>query len=113
MISILRCNKSLGIDKVLFNNKNNMKSIIVFDDDIFNSFKNMSNPKIIERKEDSWIRWDMMYWMKVYNWIQTKKVFARYMWNKNKRIQKKWDKIYNDRFIEKKFNPMLNMNAIA
>jgi hypothetical protein len=42
----------------------------------------------------------MMYWMRVFDWRRKENKFIRYMFNKNKRIQKKWDKIFNDRTKE-------------
>ena len=88
-----------------------MKSVIVFDDEIFNWLKRELEPVITKSKSNFSV--GIEYWIKVYNWTQRKKVFTRYMWNKNKRIQKKWDKIYNDRFKEENFNPMLNMSMVS
>jgi len=84
-----------------------MKNILIFDDEILQSFKKEIKPKIVDRWEHDDFRVSMMYWMKVIDWIRREKKFIRYMWHKKKRIQKKWDKIYNDRYKIIKTNPMM------
>lgn len=85
------------------------KSILVFDDEILNSFKNTLEPKIIRNNDNWYLKASFEYWMKVYGcWIK-KKEFIKYMFNRKKRIQKKWDKIYNNKYKEVNINPMMFM----
>ena len=89
-----------------------MKNIIVFDDEILQEFSKFK-PKISQLEvNNNWflINTRFWFWMKVYDWRIREKVFVRYMFNRKKRIQKKWDKIYNDRF---KINIHTPMSLIA
>lgn len=76
-----------------------MRNIIVFDDDIMLWLKReLKEYKPRVQREDTHFQVAMRYWIKVYDWTRKEKVFLRYMWNKKRRIQKKWDKKYNDKF---------------
>lgn len=88
------------------------KTILVFDNDILNSFKSIPEPKIAQRLNDSWLRWDMMYWMKILDCTRKEKKFIRYMFNRNRRIQKKWDKKYNDRYKEINKTPFITWLSV-
>jgi len=89
-----------------------MKSIIVFDDEIFSSFKNTLKPKIVDNWDNWYLKASFNYWMKVYWCWMKKKEFIRYMFHKKRRIQKKWDKIYNDRYREININPMTTFATV-
>jgi len=48
-------------------------------------------------KKEEWFKVGTHYWMKLFNESKKKKQ-VRYMFHRKRRIQKKWDKIYNDKF---------------
>ena len=89
-----------------------MKTILVFDDEVLDSFKSFSEPKIVQSSDNWWLRWNMMYGMKVLDCTKKEKRFIRYMFNKKRRVQKKWDKKYNDKFKEVSYNPMMGWLAV-
>jgi len=73
------------------------KNILIFDDDVLTSFKDTFKPKVVQ-SSNWYLRWDMMYWMQIFDCTKKEKKFIRYMFHKKRRIQKKWDKIFNDRY---------------
>lgn len=85
-----------------------MKTVLVFDDEIlntFNSFKREIEPVEIDSHDD--LKVSMMYWMKIIDWRRKENKFIRYMFNRKRRIQKKWDKIFNNRTKEVTIYPWI------
>ncbi len=83
-----------------------MKTVLVFDDEILTWLRKELQTYQPEVSQNDFAV-SMRYWLKILDWTRKENKFIRYMFHKKKRIQKKWDKIYNDRFKVVSHNPMM------